>query len=326
MTPFQPTLGAVETGKNVRHFVRENKGEFWTILKSVIPYLLLTFAIIIVLQSYTQKEMTLIMEEAQKEMASITDILNNTPSKEEAKIKAQEKLQEIGKNAQIKIESSLNIKIYEYAGYGVQIIISYLFAVIAISWHRLVIFGHERYKPMQIFKPQKHEIHFMLLVGLTSFILPMIFGFFVTSIMTLGSISIVLMIAGLIFYIYLNYKICFLFPSRAVNADISIKDSFQLTKGYFWKFIGASFFACILTILAIILVFIISNIILMPIIAGLQPNGLTDMLELSFLLQGATMFPMYIYFIPVLTVLIVTVLSNYYQHALQNKPPIEDAP
>ena len=50
-------------------------------------------------------------------------------------------------------------------------VIGYLFAVIAVSWHRLVINGRKNYKRMNIFKPQRHEVHFILMLAFLNFVL-----------------------------------------------------------------------------------------------------------------------------------------------------------
>src|SRR5688572_15226664 len=41
------------------------------------------------------------------------------------------------------------------------IISSYFYASILINWHRVVINGPDRWEPMELFKPKKHELAFI---------------------------------------------------------------------------------------------------------------------------------------------------------------------
>jgi len=110
----------------------------------------------------------------------------------------------------------------------------YLYSVIAISWHRLVILGKDNYKPMSIFKPKFYEVQFILLlvllnsIQLLALLSPFIpVNFFI--------VMPILMITTVVIGMFLFFKLSFCFPAKAVNRPMSFKKSFSLTRGYFLK-------------------------------------------------------------------------------------------
>lgn len=313
MIHFTPTLGIKDTAKNANDFVKDNKSEFWHLMKIIAPYLAIALFAMIYIQYQALEIITETAEAAQIEIQKVNpdDV---SLSKEEQQQKFKVISDNIAESLEEQGNSLFNLKTITYLGYAIQLILSYLFAVIAVSWHRLVILGAQHYKPMMIFKPQTHEIHFMLLVGLTSFLMPVLYSYLQQKALTINPTFGLLGLVGGILYIYILFKISFLFPSRAINSDISVKDSFYLTKGYFWKFGLASLLACLKTVLVMFLVFFVLSITLMPLFASTAENiaGIPAAMILISI-------PMYFYFTPLLTVIFVTVLSNYYQHALKNK-------
>lgn len=295
MIHFTPTLGIKDTAKNVNGFIKENHFDFINLLKMVAPYLAITLLISILFQHMAMQELTENLKNAdlESEKANLDQI-------------------------------SLSGK-YEFLAIAIQAMMGYFFAVIAISWHRLVLLGSKNYQPMNMFKPKRSEIHFIALAMLTSIVAPLLLELIVhkTTILNpaYGLVGITLAIA----YIYFTYKICFLFPSFAVNSNLSIKDSFRLTKGYFWK-MGFAYILAILKIILIVCILffalsILTAVLIMPFLNNVENAESLIGLTIMQLVIG---IPLVMYFSPLLTIIFVTVLSNYYQHALQNKGLVDN--
>lgn len=200
------------------------------------------------------------------------------------------------------------------------IVASYFTVALAISWHRVILLGADRAEPMNPFKPQKHELGFIFMgVGIA-------IGLFVMVALIAG-VSFALGPAGLVIGMpvavllayFLFYKFSFYFPAKAVDSSISLKQSFSLTKGYIWKMLFSYLLAAVKPIL-IIFVYVFAVMFTLGIIFGLLGMGDSFTGLLSLVITFIVMLPVYAYFQPLLTIIAVSILSNYYQHALQNKP------
>ena len=198
------------------------------------------------------------------------------------------------------------------------IIASYFMVALVISWHRVVIHGPDNFTAMNPFKPQKHELVFMgvgVLLGLMFFIFGVISGLLGA---LMGTYVLVpLLIVAMIGSFYIMYKLSFYFPAKAVNSAITFKQSFDLTKGYCWKMVLATLLAALKIILLMILYIVIASLVL---------GGLASFLSgpiAESILTILLVTPIVLYVQPMVTLIGVTVLSNYYQHALQHKPHSE---
>lgn len=199
---------------------------------------------------------------------------------------------------------------------------NYFYAALAISWHRVVIYGGEKAVPMNPFKPKKHELIFMVM----SIVLALAIG--IISVITIALISFIFMAihpvlgvlstVGIIFiFLYITYRFSFYFPAKAIDKSISLKDAFKLTKGYFLKMTGALFLANLkyfiaLAIFYIVTIFILNSTMALksePVFDGFLSNSIGFIFSL----------PIIIYFYPILTIVGVSVLSNFYLYVLQNK-------
>ncbi len=192
---------------------------------------------------------------------------------------------------------------------------SYFYTALVIDWHRVVIHGPENFTPMNPLKPKKHELAFLgmgIVLGIGLFLimivamLPGVFlgpvGIFLSVILALGSVF------------YFGYKFSFYFPAKAVDNAITFRESFRLTKGYLWKLIATGIRASAklwLLLLAYILVVFAVMASMAFITSGTGP--------LFHLVVFLIQLPMALYFQPLLTIIGVTALSNYYMHAMQNK-------
>ena len=131
-----------------------------------------------------------------------------------------------------------------------------------------------------------------------------------------STIISVLILPLVLFALYLGFKTCFYFPSKAVNDTITLRQSFHMTKGYIWKLVATSFRAAF-KLWLIMLVYLLLSVGLIVGLGTIMANGADSIV---FTLAGFLLgLPVVLYFQPLLTIIGVTALSNYYQHALQNK-------
>ncbi len=200
-------------------------------------------------------------------------------------------------------------------GFGLFGLLSgYFYAVLAITWHRVVIHGPDNYEPMNMFKPKRHEWAFIgmgLLLGVMGFVAGALGGLTAIISPVIGFIAVFAAIFGAT---YLGFKFCFYFPAKAVDNSITLKQSFSMTAGYFWKMMGAWFFGLWRIGLLMMVVFIAMSFIIGMLIQ--QETNAFMVNGLIFLMTA----PILAYFYPIMYGISITILSNYYQHALQNKP------
>ncbi len=190
---------------------------------------------------------------------------------------------------------------------------NYFFAALAITWHRVVLLGPDQYEAMNPFKPKKHELIFMLMgVGVALVVLAIV-GLFIAVSAILGPVFLALSVfLGIFLSIFLSARFGFYFPAKAVNADLSLINAFHLSKGYVFNLLTAPFFACWRLILGMMGAIIVASIFMALLSQFAQGQAIFE-----FLIQ----LPILFYFQPLLTIIGITILSNYYQHALQNKAP-----
>lgn len=199
-----------------------------------------------------------------------------------------------------------------------ELLASYFYTAFVISWHRVAIHGPEHAVMMNPFKPKKHELAFIgigLLIGFTGIVGGALAG---STLLIHPIIGAVAFFSFLIAFLYVGYKICFYFPAKAVNASITFKESFALTKGYFWKLAGAYALSVLRYILGVIL-YLIGVALLGFITAILGGESLGENTVAAIILDTVLTLPIVLYFYPLFYAVGVTVLSNYYQHAIQNK-------
>lgn len=189
----------------------------------------------------------------------------------------------------------------------------YFYTCLIITWHRVVIYGPNNYITMNPFKPKRHELVYIgmgILLGLLTFIATILGGL---TFMISPILAAILIFLVIISAYYLGYKFCFYFPAKATNSSITFKESYQLTTGYFWKFAGTMFMAPLKFIL-LLFGYMFLGLILSTIVAMVIPST-----SIAHIVSFLFYVPLTIYFYPILYVFGVTVLSNYYQHAIQRK-------
>lgn len=200
-------------------------------------------------------------------------------------------------------------------GFGLGAFISvYFVTVLVISWHRVVIQGPDDFKPMNPFRPQKHEWVFigvgvLLGLGMAFVTISTAFAAIYSDQKALIFVSFFIIFLG----VYVIYRLSFYFPAKAVNANMTLGQAFRLSKGYLWKLIASSFLASI----RFVLLYVCLMLAAMTVLFGLMTvTGPGFAHTLGFFLFG---IPSAVYFEPLLTIIGVTALSNYYLYAMQNE-------
>ena len=196
------------------------------------------------------------------------------------------------------------------------LVASYFVGALMISWHRVVIHGADRYVPMNPFKPKKSELAFMFV----PFGLALAYGFgsivLAVAAAKLGSPAIagIILAIAVLFGLVAAFKICFYLPAKAVDAGITFKQSWNMTTGYLWKIFTAGFLSGWRVVLVMMVYAVGAGAI-----GGIIGGTLFGVHTLGFnLLLFVVLLPIIVLAQPLLAVIGVTVLSNYYQWAINN--------
>lgn len=295
MNDFEIALNPKDVALNARNFVKAHKSELRQMMSAIYPYLFVFTA----LSLYC----TYIMQ-----ISGIDEQLKLLASK-----RNPAELLAYIQNHHMKMVSH---PVY-YFSLLMRIVIAYCFAMLAIGWHRLVLLGSNNYESMSFLYPKKSELEFAFLWTVMGTLVPLIPVFM----MTLAGYIFVAVCLTFLFLPYLSFKICFYFPAKALNSEVTLSESFKLTKGYFWKFCFASIRAMWrISLLLLLCSFVVGILgaILSRIVFPTDNEFMRGVYSNFFTIPIISITMIFI-FQPLLTVLGVTVLSNYYQHAMQHK-------
>ena len=338
MIHYQPAYKAGDAAPRIRQFTKDHHDLFLDLIKRLIPALLIVMALSIFFQHKLVAD--LMYTDAPEQSAQI-ESKNNDPYKvtrpsREPDTVSNQTLEPTAETAPTDASDAFmqgfkrglqsNHPVYALNDpymLGMlltQLALAYLFAVIAISWHRLILLGPENYQPMDTFNPKKNELEFIGMLALVSFLIPWAFQLLVINPSILGGAGPLVIFILSIGFIYFCYKISFYFPAKAVDAPITIKNSFALTKGYFWKMIICYFLSVWRVLLAFFGVMLVGGFVF-GLIIGILSAVLGDVIKENYLIfqQALLSIPLVFYFQPLFTILGVGMLSNYYQHAVQTK-------
>lgn len=193
---------------------------------------------------------------------------------------------------------------------------SYFICALLISWHRVVIHGADRYVPMNPFSPKKNELAFIFVPFGLAFAYA--FGGVLLTVLSakIGgqALGIIILVSLLGFGIVALFKISFYLPAKAVDAGITLKQSWKMTTGYPLKLFTAGFLASWRIALIMIVYALAAGAL-----GGAVGGVLFGVHSIGFnLLLFACMLPVIAIASPLLAVMGVTVLSNYYQWAINN--------
>lgn len=299
---FTPTLLSQDTSRNVRDFVKDHHDYLMQLIKYIAPYLLIVTAVSTVV-GYLGAQV--FAQEMAEKFQNITD---SDPA-----------------SFFLSLIFGALFNFWGMLGLLFSFALAYLYACIGISWHRLVLLGAENYKPVNVLRPEKNDIQFFLLL-ITFNVVPIVVV--APALVNANVFTMFLLVFGTCAMFYYLYRVSFLFPAKAVNAKLSLKTSCALTKGYFWAF-NMALLRAMIRIVAIIIIYaiIVETLVGFVFPVNTEEMDFTALFQPKFsthILPSITYLPISIYFQPLLTVFGVTVLSNYYQYALQHKPESSD--
>lgn len=202
----------------------------------------------------------------------------------------------------------------------------YFFAALTITWHRVVLHGVDNYTPMNPFRPKKNELIFIglvLLFFLTGIVICAASMVLIGTMLDSAILRLISLLIGFFIALYLGFRLSFCFPARATNSPITFKKSFILTRFYVLKMIGSTFMASLGVVVFMIIYFLVGGFLFSTLVVNftdiyppLNDLALNGIIHILFFILA---LPYYLYFQPLLVVYGVTVISNYYQYALQNK-------
>ena len=170
-------------------------------------------------------------------------------------------------------------------------------ALIAIPWHRAYLRSPTDDIYVSINNLTKHEYAFI---------------YFATGAASLGVLlNIPSGLVGFFFAVAAQFfmiRLIFFFPAKAVDSDITLKEAYHLSKGYYWKFLRKSFLALLPAV-----------IIVVSTTAAI--SHLTEMAEgeqpfyLSFILINYMIFS-FVLAVLFITPIMVTIISVLYAEAI----------
>tara|TARA_R110001592_G_scaffold29350_9_gene106606 strand:- start:25202 stop:25999 length:798 start_codon:yes stop_codon:yes gene_type:complete len=201
---------------------------------------------------------------------------------------------------------------------GGELLATYFTMVLVISWHRVVINGPDHYVPMNPFKPQKHELGFIGMgLALWALIVGVAYGvsFFLSPFG--AGITLLVLAVSVIVLAYVSYRLCFYFPAKAIDKSITLEEAYAMSNGYLLKII----FSSILASLRVIALAILASIVTVIIVKIAMPTSQTPSVG-NQMAEFAKSLPMMLYFQPILSVIGVTAISNYYMWAKSNQGQI----
>ncbi len=211
---------------------------------------------------------------------------------------------------------------FHYVGLLISLFYFYLTSCIIITWHRVVINGADNFIAMHPLKPKINEITFivmevLILLGSLAIALLPLWLAAITGQHTL----VILFFITIPLALYISWKLIFYFPAKATNNTMTLKQSYNLTKGYTFNMFVVIFTTGIIASLLVKQIYLILATIIE---AGISILGESQPEFVYIIFEVLINMPLFLFIYPIIAIFNVTLLSNYYQHALQNKPITQD--
>lgn len=207
------------------------------------------------------------------------------------------------------------------------IIANYFLACFIITWHRVIIHGPDSYNVMRPFKPDRAGLKYIFgfFAIIVAGILAGFVGGLIVALLKLKFLALPIFAVLIIGVLYVGLRVSFYFPAAALGNPLSFKEAFKLSDGYALHILVAPIFA-IWKFLLMFLGYILASfaIIFVIILTTGGPEEFVNNPLLNIIVNFTITLPIVLYFTPILAAYGVTVLSNYYQHALQNTDNLHD--
>lgn len=280
---YQATLHVSKTRYNVSDFVRNNKKDLWNIFLPLLPFILGLHLL----------------------DAVISDLYYSDGER--------------GIGIFMRYLSNKDTDAFEIGA----LLSNYFLVCLVISWHRFVIQGVDSYMPMKPFAPKKHELAFIGL-GILGNVIYLLFMNLYARVMfyllSMGDEAPVSQGYTVLFFwiffsltMYILYRFCLYFPAKAVNAKITLRKAFSLSGGHLWRLFFVTIRATFMWGLLALAYALSASM------ASIAIQSFFQISSWEYVVSFILYLPLLLYFAPILTVLGVTALSNYYLYAIQNE-------
>lgn len=200
---------------------------------------------------------------------------------------------------------------------------AYIMFCLALNWYRLMILGTVGLKPVNPLAPSRQDmgyigtvVGFMAVILITSLILAVISGALKAAIGTA---------AGVIFFCvcflaltFICLRLTFFFPAKAVSAGFTLRQAYILSKGYVLRCVVTQLILLAPCYMLILLAAAILSL-LKYIFVGLPPEGTIPTTGQFVADYFITVFSGCV-MTPVILLLTMASITNYYLYAAQNGP------
>ena len=186
----------------------------------------------------------------------------------------------------------------------------YFVLCFTLTWYRVIILGPQRADGVNPFRLKRHEIR-CLLFGIGIIFMFFIAGFpagFLAARSLVAAITLGVILLAVTAWIAL--RLSFYPASTAVDAGITLRESFKLSRGRVLRMFAAN--ALALTIMALIA---FAAAVVLAIGAGIITYFLPA--PVALFIQGVVMLPVPVILGPAVAAVAATVLSNYYLLAVR---------
>lgn len=283
--------GIRETSSDARQCVMEHKDELWGMIRSLSPYFLV-LGLLVSLVGYMGSL------GLQEQIVSLPKSENGRP---------------LMNDAFFAILRQSYADPMSILGYGLQVMLVYVSAILGINWYRFVLSTSENFVPVNMFRPRKSELQYVGILALVN-LLPILGGY----IFSYGNVFATFFAAA---FIIISWVLCirmgFIFPALAMNHEAGFSMIYKLNKGYFQKILF-SMIRALLRMAGLYIVYILLTSLALSAL-GLKDDLWDGSIDFASVLAGFIInIPLYLYFAPMMMVLSITVLANFYAHALQN--------
>lgn len=205
----------------------------------------------------------------------------------------------------------------------------YFYLAMIITWHRVVLLGGENTEEVNPFKPKSNDLTFIfmylvilfisviaaLIVGATLMVIFETTNLAATNIPILKFLPITVSLTiSLLILVYTTFRLSFFLPSKAINHPHSLISAFKLSKKYTLRIITSITLFTLPVFIIGSAYGLLTSLLVIPVLQTKWGDGTT--LEITRLILQA---PNLLFFTPIIGIMVATILSNYYLHALETQ-------
>lgn len=211
----------------------------------------------------------------------------------------------------------------------IDIVWSYFTASMVIEWMRYYYFGSSGHKlTNNPIMPTKKEMNFYLIYifmnVLHAYTIYLIFMDIFSLYDNNPALYWMLVLSWVVFSTWLTLRFSFIFPQLVIHDTVNVRRAFRLSRGYAGRLFWHGVLACIYLIVGAFLYAILAGGVLNAVFGDFTLGIVDDPKSLLASLLGQ--LPSYLFFGPMIGILVITVDTKYYQIAqdkLENENPIQ---